>query len=341
MLFRKLWAAMLAQQLLPELLPICEGTQFGTSVANGSATMVASMASALLEDEELCFLQLDIHNAFSALDRAVLLRTLEAHGGEGYQKHKQAVRALVRAPICVLAPCQLAEVAPSGVFRSYEGLPQGDPCSSLLFCSIMAIALRQALAAAAVEGCPTAVAYVDDAILMTKAADLLATHQAVQQSFSTLGLSMQHRKTRLWAPGVSDRQRQFLADNLECQLAENGLLVCGQPLCPHPFEEDFVPLGDDSFIQEQLAKILRSFDADLQRLRHLATMWPETVGHQLLCILVRNMFPSRVLHLLRAVPHVHIMPFWEQVQQLLRAVLADMLRVPTIPAQSWTLLNMP
>ena len=205
----------------------------------------------------------------------------------------------------------------------------------------MAIALRQALAAADVTGRPAAVAYVDDAILMTKAADLLATHQAVQQIFSTLGLSLQHRKTRLWAPGVTERQRQFLADNLECQLAEHGLLVCGQPLCPHPFEEDFVPLGDDSFIQEQLAKILRSFDADLQRLRHLATMWPETMGHQLLCIMVRNMFPSRVLHLLRAVPHVHIMPFWEQVQQLLRAALADMLQVSTIPAQSWTLLNMP
>ena len=116
MLFRKLWAAMLAQQLLPELLPICEGTQFGTSVANGSATMVASMASALLEDEELCFLQLDVHNAFSALDRAVLLRTLEEHGGDGYQKHKQAVRALVRAPICVLAPCQLAGLSLQGCF---------------------------------------------------------------------------------------------------------------------------------------------------------------------------------------------------------------------------------
>ena len=140
----------------------------------------------------MVYLRTDIHNAFNEVDRQQVLQSLES---------AHPLLAASQFP-WLHRPSQAVMHTTQGTRRTlstHQGIPQGDPLSSLTF----AVAMAQPLQAMAAQGYQP-FAYADDAVLTAEADRTGAALQEWQKQLGKLGLRLNLDKLHFWNPGHHD-----------------------------------------------------------------------------------------------------------------------------------------
>ena len=194
--WRKVWAATIAAQLAKILPPLTEHVQYGTGVPNGPASFAAAIQSAIMDDAAPCVLQVDIANAFSAMDRDSLLSCLAHHAPAAYAQWQSKVHRYMQHPICVVKPNH-ESIAGSAFLPVYEGVAQGDPLSALLFGTCVGLILRECQ-----QALPAfkAYCYMDDIVAVAPADMILPVFHLLEKELGHYNLQVQAAKTTLWYP---------------------------------------------------------------------------------------------------------------------------------------------
>ena len=143
-------------------------------------------------EEDMIYIRTDIHNAFNEVDRQHVLNSLmEAHPLLGASQFSWLHR-----------PSQAVMQAPKGTRRlltTHQGIPQGDPLSSLTF----AVALARPLEEMAGKG-RTPFAYADDVVMSARADDTGEALRDWQDQLARIGLRLNPAKLHFWNPGRAD-----------------------------------------------------------------------------------------------------------------------------------------
>ena len=111
---------------------------------------------------------------------------------------------------------------------------------------------------------------------------------------------MQTAKTQLWHHPAQRGVAWAIAEELQCEVVSRGMTICGYSLCTS--EEEELPLGGGTFIEDFLAVRLAAIDKELQELRELDDELGEECGLQITLALLRVFLPGKVMHLLRGCP---------------------------------------
>ena len=213
--WRKVWAMSLAIPIRPFLLPLVEGLQHGVGMPSGTAAMAATLQGFLDEehDEEIGLMQLDIQNAFSAINKKELLQLIANEALPGFAQWTGLIRAFLARGMEIAIPAY-AQQPPGAFLTAHCGVAQGDPLSSLLFGVGLALALQRAMREAEHR---RAAAYMDDMVLVAPTCHLLAYYHAVCKHLQPLGLMVQPNKTNLVGRGPSSPGLQrALSDTRPC-----------------------------------------------------------------------------------------------------------------------------
>jgi hypothetical protein len=166
--------------------------QFGIGVPAGCEFVVHSMQHALTDlstGTPMAAIKVDIANAFNTCDRALLLDKLLATPElEGL--HRLAYWAYSQPTL--LLPQRRSIAQPLHTIQSQQGVRQGDPLSSLLFC----LYLRKALSAI---DKPTLriFAYVDDVYIVGPVDDTLTAYTNLTNELSRIALEVNAAKSAL------------------------------------------------------------------------------------------------------------------------------------------------
>ena len=194
---------------------------------------MAMTLQSLLEAEDqadvpVLLLQLDVSNAFCAINRQELLRELAEGAPPSFRTWEPLVRAFLCRDLCILTPTYVQQGAPD-IVRVTCGVAQGDPLSSLLFAS----ALTMVLVRSAQLGTDrTTCAFMDDMVLASKGPDMIPHYETVRRELRRLGLQVQPEKTVLLAAPSQKHLAEVVAAEVGCKISHSGLLICGQPLAP-------------------------------------------------------------------------------------------------------------
>ena len=159
--FRKVWASAVASVLTPMFQDQMRDLQFGAGTPDRVASFAAVVQAAVLDDDQPSVLRLDIRNAFSSLDRQTLMTQLRQLPIPELEPWLGVIQHILGSPLCVLRSV-CAQRGACYYESTYNGLAQGDPLSSHLFCVSIAQCLRTAMGT--VPGCRGA-AYVDDVVI--------------------------------------------------------------------------------------------------------------------------------------------------------------------------------
>ena len=135
-------------------------------------------------------MQLDFRNAFGTLKREACVAQLAATLG-GIPRWLGVTNLVLTQPVVVANPLV------GEPLHTYDGIPQGDPLSTLIFAAAMALAISGALG----EGTAVRnVSYIDDALLIGAAEDVADAHDKLAARLRPTGLELQPTKTKVWAP---------------------------------------------------------------------------------------------------------------------------------------------
>ena len=156
--------------------------------------------------------------------------------------------------------------------HTYDGIPQGDPLSTLIFAAAMTLAITGAL------GDGTAVrnvSCIDDTLLMGSADEVADAHDRLAARLRPTDLELQPTKTKVWAPN----QEHLMAD-------------------PRPAHIHRLVLGAPPFVHEHLRKVANLISQDCVKVQHPPEhLVAQEAGMQLGFALLQRALPSRILHL--------------------------------------------
>ena len=222
MIWTKLVSHMLLAQARPDLEPFLKGRQFGIGTPQGGLAMTLSIRARLAANPEHVIASLDFKNAFGTLQRSTCLDTLRK-----LCPHNPAwldvVNVLLARPTVINNPT--AE-KPS---QTWDGLPQGDPLSTLLFSTVMSDVVLQAVKSITSE--VHVVSYVDDTILIGPAEEVALTLQRLPKLLVHSGLELQPAKTQVWAQHSECLTHIPLLRELRDKMKDpRGLIIVGEAL---------------------------------------------------------------------------------------------------------------
>ena len=101
------------------------------------------------------------------------------------------------------------------------------------------------------------------------------------------------------------------------------------------------PIGEGDYIREFLTKRSRQISEQVDRLLALEHAFADDMGAQILALLLRQIFPAKVLHLLRSCSLGHCLEWIEDLEETQFSALARLLRVPRLTALQKRLANLP
>ena len=174
------------------------------------------------------------------------------------------------------------------------GIPQGDPLSSLAFSLLLAPPLRETTSLET-----TAVAYADDAVLITCTAHVASALQQWQDLLRPLGLTLTFDKLGMWSPDGHAVPGDLHAACPGLRVTAQGFRICGLPLDKVDDTDPLAdqPWGDDTFTGQFLQQSREALQA---RLRVLAAFvihhGPHTETLHIALHILRVNLSSRCVH---------------------------------------------
>ena len=136
------------------------------------------------------------------------------------------IQQLLAQPLMVVVPAYARTGNHDTVLPIFDGLPQGDPLSCLLFSYCFTVMLKESLLLH--PDCKAA-AFIDDAVVSAKPELILPLLGTLQDKLGHLQLKINASKTQVWAPATAAAGTSVLAEALELKYQREGFLICGQP----------------------------------------------------------------------------------------------------------------
>ena len=171
--------------------------QYGIGVPGGCEHIVHCMQHSLTtttDGKQLAAIKVDIQNAFNTCQRPRLLASL-LNTPQLADIHRIAHWAYSQPTLLISQRKGGADTA--SFVQSANGVRQGDPLSSLLFCLYMKPAIDQLVANDDFGSRITVYAYVDDVHIVGELDDVLAAHTAFTQHLHDIELTVNRAKCSL------------------------------------------------------------------------------------------------------------------------------------------------
>ena len=152
------------------------------------------------------------------------------------------------------------------VFQTADGVPQGDPLSTLVFATAMSLLMLDIIRSKAPN--VSLVAYVDDTVLLGAASDVTQAITETQTEAAMGGLKLQKAKMQVWSPTADSIDNEPLLRTLQGRMGDKrGILILGETVSEEA--EDALPIGNEAFVTEHIEAIKRKLLDDLTKLEHL------------------------------------------------------------------------
>ena len=275
---------------------------------------------------------LDFKNAFGSISRTTCveaLRELCPHNPAWLE----AVNVLLSEPVLVVNPAE------NHLAMTFDGLPQGDPLSTLIFSLSMTEVLHKAVRRTTSE--VKTLSYIDDTTLLGPADEVAQTIQDLPRALEGTGLSLQPNKTQLWAPQEEQILNQPHLKRLRDQMKDpRGLIILGEALGEDP--TDPYPMGNEAFIGDHLRDVTQAVITDLDKIAVLPErLEGETAGLQVAWALISKTLPPRVVHLLRAHPVEQTQEMCDNLQNALLNTVRQLMGQPSFTADQLHLAKLP
>ena len=191
MIWAKLLSHLLLQPAKSDLEPFLKNRQYGIGTPQGGLAMTTAIKAHLAQHPDHVVACLDFKNAFGSINRTTCVKALRE-----LCPHNPAwldtVNVLLSEPVLVVNPAE------NHLAMTYDGLPQGDPLSTLLFSLSMTEVLHKAVRQTTSE--VATLSYIDDTTMLGPADDVAQVIQDLPRALDGTGLSLQPNKTQLWAP---------------------------------------------------------------------------------------------------------------------------------------------
>ena len=162
-LWSKLLSHLLLQPAKSDLEIFLRDRQFGIGTPQGGLAMTTALKAHLADNPTHVVACLDFKNALSSIDRSTcvnVLRELCPHNPAWLD----AVNVLLAQPVLVINPYR------NHLAMTYDGLPQGDPLSTLAFSLAMTEVIRKAVRETTSE--VKTLSHIDDTVLVGPADDI-------------------------------------------------------------------------------------------------------------------------------------------------------------------------
>ena len=277
----------------PDLLHVMDGCQFGVAVPNGTSLMLAQLETAQLGSSEagIVYARLDVSNAFGSVSRRLVRDSILDACPAARETWGPWLTHMLATPS--LVPNTDSELT----MHIFEGLPQGNPLSAFLFSVFVSLQLKQAVAKC--DGSISATAYVDDMVLYGTPEAMEACILPCLAFLDASSLPPNPSKTQVWCSGTAPLHDFPVLSSMSIE--EEGLVICGHTLSSSPDETD-VPLGNANFVHDWCSQKLAVERVECRKLLQLQDQGRASHAFQTAFMLFRLLYPSRLLHLFRALP---------------------------------------
>lgn len=284
-----------------------DGLQVGVGTRGGVEAVAHAVVTALETDDQNVALAVDCQNAFNTLDRSAMFAAVKARMPELLPVVQWAYGA--GTPLHIVG-------APAGTapIWSQRGVRQGDPAGPLLFGLTLQKVLEAAVTAS--PGAPP-VSFLDDITVVGKPAAARRAWQHLTgngpDSLKAVGLTVRPDKCGVYGgSGLPANQRHVgaLAASLGVKHHRHGFSVVG------------VPVGNEDFVQSELAKRAQKICALVDQCMDLP------LSKQTQFLLLRASLSVRMAHLQRSVAWRLLAPAATRVEQAVIAAVAKIFRLP-------------
>ena len=332
MIWSKLLSHLLLQPAKSDLEPFLKHRQFGIGTPQGGLAMTTAIKAHLEQNPDHVVACLDFKNAFGTIDRPTCIKALRE-----LCPHQpawlDAVHVLLSWPALVVNPAE------NHLAKTYDGLPQGDPLSTLIFSLSMTEILHKAVRQTTSE--VTILSYIDDTTLLGPADEVSQTIQALPRALAGTGLSLQTQKTQVWAPREAQILNHPHLKHLREQMKDpRGLVILGEAMGEDP--TDPYPMGNEAFITDHLRDVTQAVKEDLDKIAVLPErLEGETAGLQVAWALISKTLPPRVVHLLRAHPVQQTQEMCDSLQDALLDTVRQLMGQPSFTADQLHLAKLP
>ena len=136
-----------------------------------------------------------------------------------------------------------------------------------------------------------------------------------------VGLTLNARKTQVWAPEAQRISTAAFAEHIGAEVAQGGLLLCGQPISETGDQSDSLPCGEDDFVHRFLSDRVSALEKTVQDILRMSELFSAWNRCQLVLNLLRSLLPSKFMHILRSLPMKHTEPFWERCTDICKSAI--------------------
>ena len=206
--------------------------------------------------------------------------------------------------------------------KTADGVPKGDPLSTLVFATAMSLLMLDIIRSKAAS--VSLVAYVDDTVLLGAATDVTQTITEIQTEAAMGGLKLQKTKKQVWSPTADSIDNEPLLRALQGRMGDKReILILGDTVSEEE-PEDVIPVGNEAFVTEHIEAIKQNLLDDLNKLEHLPhKLVKGEAGLQTAWGLLRRTVPIRFLHVLRGHAVDITAEFCDDIQDAIHKVLAQ------------------
>jgi hypothetical protein len=301
---RKLAAKIACESVRDHLGSQLQPLQMGFGTTCGAEASVHASRRFLSTCKSGLFLKLDFANAFNSTHRS---RVLEAT-----HQHLPSLFPLI----------QQAYSAPSTLFfgqetlQSAEGLQQGDPLGSALFCLTIHDLVKSLKSHLNIW-------YADDGTLGGPGRFVLADLKTIQDASAELGLHLNPAKCELWVIGVDE---QVVVDSISELLpgirirALEDCMLLGAPLTPEAIPSAFME--------------------KIEEVKRLTSRLPSLQAHSALFLLKNCFSIPKLVYILRCCPSWKVQHLLNEFDKVTRSALEIITNV-SISDSTWAQASLP